>query len=436
MRRYLTLIISISLILALGLFCYGFAQEKSGGVAGREIIFGNKGLPYGFEAALPEVHGFITGQFWNAAPYIQNEYADASLQDGSHYGAGESTFDLHSAYIDIISEFTKEFLIEVEFEIYHSSGVDATGNVKAGSIRGLWHPDPKINISIGRQMVFLGSQEKVYYPTSRYRFFTWQDPLTEKFLRFTGWWDTGVAALGQIPIGDGDMFAEYGLMVSNGPGSETSKTATDAGSLLGLGTTKGVMKSSGYVYERFTNNLRQRLDNNDNKPISWRIGFSPIKELLFRVEGMQGKYDTNDDYDFNFLTSEIFFSRGKLDSIFGFGQLKFEAPRDTVSGYIWPGGEVKQMAWYLGAGYKILENKKGINFLQPAARISWIDPNSDVPSSVSQYEHYGTRNIYDIGLNYSPWAHVVFRSGYRWQKETKGPHINNNGFTMEAVFDF
>jgi len=385
---------------------------------------------------LPEIHGFVTSQYWQADRYIQNAYANAdNLDDAAHYSPGESCFDPHSAYIDIISEITQHFLAEVEFELYHGSGYDSVGNVKAGAIRGVWHKYPFLNVSIGRQMVLLGSQEKIYYPSSKYRLFTWQDPLTEKFLRFTGWWDTGLAILGVIPISDTGMYIEYGAMISNGPGSNEKKK-TDSGSMLGLDTTKGVMNKDGYVYEMFMNRLRQRLDNNNDKPISWRLGFSPIKGLLLRGEGMAGKYDTNDKYGFNFLTAELFYTLGGLDVVGQYGQLKFEAPKDTAANYIWPGGEVKQMAYAVGIDYKVINKKLGINYLQPVARFSYINPNVEPPEELKQYKSYGERYIYDVGINFSPWEHVIFKAAYRWQNEITGPEIPNNGFTLEALYDF
>jgi len=392
------------------------AEEKA---KGRDILFAQKGLPYGFESALPEIHGFLSTQFWSADTYIQGDYADK--KGSGSYAPGESTFLPHSFYVDIIAEITPTFFVEGEFEMYKGE----KGQFKVGANRAVWHPSSRFVLSIGRQFVLLGSQELVYYPTSKYRLFTWQPFLYERFLRFTGWWDTGIAATGRIPFGDGPAFWEYGIMVSNGPGDYRTSDS------------RPTMRSTGYVYEAFNSHNRQSYDNNDSKPVTLRLGFSPIEGLLARVEWMKGKYDTNDDYDFDYITSEIFYSKDRLDSVFGFLYLKHEAPADTAAnGGIWPGGNVKQMTWYLALGYKIINKEYGWNFIKPVFRIEYANPNMDAPSSVAQYEDYGERYGYTIGLNLSPWEHFIVRLGYKWVDEETGPNIDNDGFTLEAVVDF
>ncbi|MBU4478187.1 MAG: hypothetical protein KKH34_03750 [Candidatus Omnitrophica bacterium] len=418
----------LTIALAIGLIAVGFAGLATTGYAeedSRDVFFAAKGLPYGFDAALPEIHGFLSSQFWNVGRHVQGYYADGTSAANA---SGESTFLPQSFYVDIIAEITPTVLVEGEFELYHGS------SVKPCAQRVLWHPSMQFNLSIGRQFVMLGSQEKVYYPTSTYRFFTWQPYLYERFLRFTGWWDAGICAAGRYWLmEDSDMFLEYGLMISNGPGDLGSNTQyTSSGS-----TYTQLMNSSGYVYEQF-NSARQSYDNNDDKALSWRLGFSPFEGLLWRIEAMTGKYDTNDKYDFTYLTSELFYTTGRLDSMIGLLQLDFDAPADTGSRSVkWPGGTVTQQTYYISAGYKVLDKEMGINFVQPVIRYQWCNPNVDAPSSVSQYEGYGKRSSFDLGVNFSPWEHVLFRAAYRWQDIIKGPAgLDGDGFTMEAVVDF
>lgn len=389
MQRVKFSIFALVLIITLGfsLSCYAQDEGTKEGTRGRDILFAQKGLPYGFESALPEIHGFLSGQYWNAGEHIQGEYANTG---SSAFNSGKSTFLPHSFYIDVISELTPTVFIEGEFEMYHGE------SFKVGAGRVVWHPSEKFTLSIGRQFVLLGSQEIVYYPTAKYRFMTWQPYVYEKFLRFTGWWDSGIAATGRIsvPVGT-NAFVEYGLMVSNGPGDY--RTASQY---------KGTMNSGGYVWEQFNGRSRQSYDNNDNKPITWRIGISPIEGLLLRVEGMGGKYDNHDKDDFQYITSELFYSKGKFDGMIGFAQLKFDAPIERETTGKWPGGTVKQMSYYIAGAYKVIENKRGINFLQPVVRYDWFNPNMDSPDSVSQYKDFGKRQAINVGLNYSPWKHV------------------------------
>jgi len=400
------------------------AQAESGVMTkGRDILFAEKGLPYGFESALPEIHGFLSTQYWNADDNAEGNYAN---KGSSSYGEGKNTFLPHSFYVDIISELTPAVFVEGEFEMY--KGIK--GAFKVGAGRAVWHPSSKFLLSVGRQFVLLGSEELVYYPTAKYRFMTWQPYVYEKFLRFTGWWDSGVAVTGRIPIGSNGAFFEYGAMVSNGPGDYTTLTSSGK-------RTYPTMNLQGYTFEMFEDHTRQSYDNNNNKPVTWRIGFSPIKGLLARVEGMKGKYDARDNRNFEYLTSEVFYSKGRFDGMFGFAQLKWNAPADPSSDGLWPGGNVKQRALYVVGGYKVIEKQFGINFLQPVLRYQWFDPNvsSDSPT---QYRHYGKRQAVDIGLNYSPWEHFLVRAAYRWQDVLKGGNgiKGGDGFTLEVVADF
>ncbi len=243
---------------------FGFCEEK---VERRDILFAQKGLPYGFKASLPEIHGFLSCQYWNAQDDVQGNYANTG---SSSYNTGQNTFLPHSFYIDIISELNSQVFIEGEFEMYRGM----KGAFKVGAGRIVWHPSEKFVLSMGRQFVLLGFQELAYYPTSKYRFMTWQPYIYEKFLRFTGWWDTGICATGRIPVGENEAFLEYGSMISNGLGDYTTLTNSD-------GTRKyPPINLQGYVFEMFEDHTRQFYDNNDNKPVIWRVGFSPFKGLF------------------------------------------------------------------------------------------------------------------------------------------------------------
>ena len=141
-------------------------------------------------------------------------------------------------------------------------------------------------------------------------------------------------------------------MVSNGPGDYVSK---------GYAT----MNSQGYVYEMFESHSRQSFDNNDDKPVTWRVGFCPFDGLLIRMEGMQGKYDADDNRDFSYLTSEIFCSIDRFDGMIGLAQLEWDAPADATGVGLWPGGDVLQRSFYVVGGYKIINQEYNINYLQP-----------------------------------------------------------------------
>lgn len=405
----------LCIILSFPAYCLG-QDESEKATKGRDILFEAKGLPYGFEASLPEIHGFLSGHFYDAGEDVDGYYANTGSDS---VGGGDSTFLPHSFYVDLISELSPKWFIEGEFEMYHGS------SFKVGAGRVVYHPLPEFVLSIGRQFVFLGSQELVYYPTAKYRFFALQPYVYGTFLRFTGWWDSGIAASGRVRLGEGDAFFEYGVMVSNGPGDYRKASGYS-----------GTMNTQGYVFESFNRNVRQSYDNNNNKPVSWRVGFSPLDGLLVRVEGMQGNYDDIGEDDFSYLTSEIFYSSGRFDSMIGAAQLEFDAPLVRETAGIWPDGEVRQQALYAVAGYKIIDKNYGINFLQPVIRYDWIDPNVDSPSSVSQFDHYGERYALNYGINFSPVEHLMFRVAYRTQYESHGIELDGNALTGEVVADF
>ncbi|MDI6734645.1 MAG: hypothetical protein QME42_00370 [bacterium] len=358
-----------------------------------------EGLEYGFKSALPEMHVFITNQFYDYRKDEFGKYANA----GDTKLAGHSVFIPMSGYIDISSQFNPELKAEAEFELYRAE------SVKICKLRGVWSPKEWFNLSMGRDFVPIGTQDKSYYPPSRFRMFTVAPYLYRNVMRSSGWWDTGVFISGKRQLTK-QVTLLYNLSATNGPGDshQTEKLIAKMGT-----------NATGYMYEHFHSDARQSLDNNGDKPICVRLALSPLEGLEFGGSHFKAKYDDKEEYGCDYTFYHLLYGSDKLDVSCEYGRIGIDTKAN---------GKIHQSSSYLAASYKILQEKY-VHFLAPAIRYEIIDPWEEDTSDK------GDRKSISIGVNISPVEHFLIRAAYQKTTE-KGPDLKNNGVSVETVFDF
>ncbi len=360
-----------------------------------------EGLEYGFKSALPEMHVFITNQFYNYGEAEFGKYANA----GDKKLAGHSVFIPMSGYIDISSQLNPDIKAEAEFELYRSEAI------KTCKLRGVWSPEEWFNLSMGRDFVPIGTQDKSYYPPSRFRMFTVAPYLYRNVMRSSGWWDTGVFISGKRQLAK-QVSLLYNLSVTNGPGDSHQGTATELINNMKTNT-------AGYMYEHFHTDARQYLDNNGDKPICIRLALSPLEGLEFGGSHFKAKYDDNEKYGCDYTFYHLLYGSDKLDVACEYGRIGIDTKAN---------GKIHQSSSYLAASYKILQEKY-VHFLAPAIRYETIDPWEEDTSNK------GDRKSISIGVNISPVEHFLIRAAYQHTTE-KGTELKNNGVSVETVFDF
>ncbi|MFH1563382.1 MAG: hypothetical protein ABIF11_08220 [Nitrospirota bacterium] len=378
----------IGLILVLGTSAPSIAEEE--------------GLEYGFKAALPEMHVFITNQFYN---YGKAEFGTCANMGDSKL-AGHSVFIPMSGYIDISSQLKPDLKAEAEFELYRAE------SVKICKLRGVWSPEEWFILSMGRDFVPIGTQDKSYYPPSRFRMFTVAPYLYRNVMRSSGWWDTGIFISGKRQLTK-QVALLYNISATNGPGDshQTFKLEDKIGT-----------NSAGYMYEHFHTDARQYLDNNGDKPICVRLALSPIEGLEFGGSYFKAKYDKNERYGCDYTFYHLLYGSDKLDVACEYGRIGLETKNPGLD------KKIHQSSAYIAASYKILQEKY-VHFLAPAIRYEVIDPWEEDTTNK------GDRKSISIGVNISPVEHFLIRAAYQHTTE-KGDELKNDGVSLETVFDF
>ncbi|MFH1962619.1 MAG: hypothetical protein ABIJ30_07080 [bacterium] len=366
-------------------------------------------LAYGFESALPEMHVFLTNQFYDYGSQAFGKYAN----EGDNKLAGHSVFIPMSGYIDISSQINSELKAEAEFELYKGE------SVKICKLRGVWSPKEWFNLSMGRDFVPIGTQDKSYYPPSRFRIFTVSSYLYSNVMRASGWWDTGIFVSGKIPVSKQGAVL-YNLSISNGPGDSHQKETKDK--LVNLMGTN----SAGYMYEYFHNKARQSLDNNNDKPLCLRLAYSPFKNLEFGGSYLKAKYDTDEKYGCDYTFYHLLYGSDRWDIDCECGQLGVDVdPTKNSRG----DKKIHQSSAYIAASYKVLQEKY-VHFLAPTIRYEIIDPWEEDTTNKAD------RKSISIGISISPVEHFLIRTAYQHTTE-KGPdELKNDGVSIETVLDF
>lgn len=377
-------------------------------VTASSAVAQEEGLEYGFKAALPEMHVFITNQFYNYGNAEFGQYANV----GDAKLAGHSVFIPMSGYINISSQINPDLKAEAEFELYRAE------SVKICKLRGVWSPEEWFNIAMGRDFVPIGTQDKSYYPPSRFRMFTVAPYLYRNVMRSSGWWDTGVFISGKRQLTK-QVTLLYNLSVTNGPG-DSHQTSQPVNLEDRMGT-----NAAGYMYEHFHTDARQSLDNNGDKPICIRLALSPVEGLEFGGSHFKAKYDDNEKYGCDYTFYHLLYGSDKLDVACEYGRIGIEVnPLKNTR----QDKKIHQSSVYITASYKILQEKY-VHFLAPAIRYETIDPWEEDTSNK------GDRKSISIGVNISPVEHFLIRAAYQRTTE-KGPELKNDGVNIETVFDF
>ncbi len=248
----------------------------------------------------------------------------------------------------------------------------------------------------------------------------------------TGWWDAGIHLYGAIPLGkDSKIMAN--LSVINGPGDQHH-----GGNYLA-----NIMRPNeqGYMFEAFHSKARQPWDNNSSKHIATRLAYSPMKDMEIGASYMFGKYDKEDKYSADYLFGHFLYGGRRLTIAAEYGQLMVQIPDSNlnvptftdIDGNVFENknkGEnnITQYSWYISAGYKFLVDTR-IHYIEPVVRYEYLD------SWKEDALNKGDRQLIWAGIRFSPVKHWVLKAAYLYQTETY-KELDNNGFVLEAVFDF
>lgn len=330
-----------------------------------------RGLLFGNPEREVEFHGFL------------NIEGFGFQRDAEH---NVSSFDIHNFYFAAKATINSKIQVFAELEYEHG----ATIRLDRAFID--WNLHPWITLRVGRFYVPFSYERPRYWAPVR---LMTSRPLVAD-ISFHEWADTGIELHGR------NKWVGYEFALVNGPQGLT---------------------------ERGIPSLEVR-DNNSNKVPIFRLNLYPVKGLETGVAFAKGKYDREGKLDFRMFELDARFRRGRLD-VWSEYQKRSGSDEPCSNEKLgcdpsFSGERARKEGYYALAAYRVLGERKGINYLKPVFRFDRVK-TMDTQSEVRRVS---------TGLNWSPVPHFVFKSEYQWNFEVKGPQLKNNGLMFSAVADF
>ncbi len=149
--------------------------------------------------------------------------------------------------------------------------------------------------------------------------------------------------------------------------------------------------------------MQQLWDNNSNKTIGGRLGYEFLKGLEIGGSYSRGKYDEGNQYDIDFLGTDIQYKRGNLEA-------RGEYITSHVEQASSAGGDYDRNGYYLQTSYKYPVDMNYFRYVEGVVRFDSVDPNRNVTDGME-----ADRTAF--GVNYSPMDHVEFKFEYEIEHE-------------------
>lgn len=207
-------------------------------------------------------------------------------------------------------------------------------------------------------------------------------PLVDRLIIPSTWSESGMGLQGNFYPNDKSVLT-YEVYAINGLNSKIS----DA---------KGTRSARG----SFTN------DNNDNKGVVGRVGYSPIIGTEFGLAGYRGKYDDDNNSNLNILATDALLARGPFE-------VRGEWASLHASDAAANGIPARMDGYYIEAAYHFLPKSFRERFTDgtftAVARYDSVDLDKSVTSS-------GDKRRITIGLNFRPIEPTVFKLEYQWNR--------------------
>ena len=164
--------------------------------------------------------------------------------------------------------------------------------------------------------------------------------------------------------------------------------------------------------------VQQLWDNNSSKTIGGRLGYEFLQGLEIGGSYSRGKYDEDNQYDIDFLATDIQFKRGNLAG-------RGEYITSHVEQEALDGGDYHRNGYYLQTSYKYPVDINYFRYVEGVLRFDSLDPNRDV-TGVKESDRVA------FGINYSPVERVEFKFEQVLEKEP-GELVHGKSF-VQAIF--
>lgn len=298
---------------------------------------------------------------------------------------GTSTFDQHRLIPFLTGQISERVTVSTEIEFEHGGNPDKGGEVKIEFAALDFTLSDRVTFRGGILLSPLGSFNLLHDSplndlTAR--------PVVSRQLIPTTLSEAGMGFYGTFYPGDEGQL-DYQAYVVNG--FNEGIISGDAGSeRLRVRGGRG----------------SQGVDNNDNKALVGRLGYSPRLGTIVGVSAHTGAYDAAGDHNLTIAA---------LDVRTAFGALELQGELATVSADIdrdlYPGVAEGQRGAYAQANYHVLHDAlMAGSVVTLVARGDWIDYDTDADGD--------SEEGVTLGVNFRPTEETAFKLDYNWSWAT------------------
>jgi hypothetical protein len=159
----------------------------------------------------------------------------------------------------------------------------------------------------------------------------------------------------------------------------------------------------------------QKRDNNENKAIAGRLGFSPRLGIDLGLSGHGGSYDDAGELRLSILALDAKFSRGPIEL-----QGEYVAVSADIDRALHPEAAESQRGGYAQAAYHFAPDAvEAGSIFTLVGRWDWVDYDSDLDGD--------SEEGLTLGLNYRPVEDTVFKLDYNRSWTTPAEGVRDEG---------
>jgi hypothetical protein len=320
-----------------------------------------------------------------------NGAIDLTFADWGMDGAegGNPYFDVYEVYLLGRVDITED--VAGYFELRNEHSGEAI--LRQGYIK--WVITEPLQINAGYFYMPIGQYWMTYYASTR-KLVTYVYAM--RLINVTPWGEAGVMIQGEVPM------LNYRVAVVNG-------------------------LNQNYIDNIKPREARQTRENNWNKTVGGRLGFSPIEELEVGFSYSTGKYDDAVLRDLQFLDADISLD---IENLSIRGEWVQSIADDSLGT-----DEITTSGFYAHIAYKIMTSKLGLYYIEPAVRYEYIDPGRDMRDRFTiGPTTTGKISAITGGLNISPRQHFLIKCEYRMTMEELDPQLENDAVAVQCCIDF
>jgi hypothetical protein len=359
----------------------------------------------------PEQAGGITDK-----PYLtkigQGAILGGYMDMEFEWDQNNNTFDQHRFVPFITGHVSERVTVSAEIEFEHGGNVDGDGEIKLEYAVMDFAFSEKLNFRGGVVLSPLGSFNLLH--DSPLNDLSSRPVVTRQIIPST-LSESGMGLFGTLYPGEESVLSYQAFLVNGFNEGIITEIEDDGGNVV-----DGKLRIRG-------GRGSQKKDNNNDKAIVARAGFSPILGSSVGLSVHTGKYDNAGNHSLTI---------GALDAKITFGPFEFQGEFALSTADIdrekYPTAADNQTGLYAQANYHVLHDVfLNGSVVTLVARGDWVDYDKDRDGD--------NEEGFTLGANFRPTEETVFKFDYNWTWQTplagaKGDAANRFFFSFATYF--